>query len=365
MKSTVIRQLVVAAFALTLAIAPVAAAPDACGTNGTPCDDGNACTLNDTCVNNVCVGGAPPPAIRYCTPYVPDLITIPSGPGAASPYPYSINVNAGPTVCKVSLSFSSISHTNPDDMDIMLSGPGGQNAKIWSDAGGTQDIGNLSQLLDDDAASFIPDGGPMFADGFGDEFGGTNRKPTDINDGVDTFPAPAPLPMGGSAFGVFKGTNPNGTWNLWVVDDKSLDAGSIWGWCLRISFLCNSNSQCADDNPCTDDSCVNGICANAFQQAAPPEVQGVAVAADKSTISWSPMPGAQSYDVVRGGISDLSFGAAGDTCFDDVATTSISDATLPPDGKGDWYLVRAMNCYDNGTYGTQSNGTPRGASVCP
>jgi uncharacterized repeat protein (TIGR01451 family) len=34
--------------------------------------------------------------------------------------------------------------------------------------------------------------------------------------------------------GVFTGTNPNGAWKLYVVDDSSLDAGRINSWCLTI-----------------------------------------------------------------------------------------------------------------------------------
>ena len=41
--------------------------------------------------------------------------------------------------------------------------------------------------------------------------------------GTDAFPAPAPAPSGNVNLSVFNGTNPNGTWSLYVVDDEIND----------------------------------------------------------------------------------------------------------------------------------------------
>jgi hypothetical protein len=79
--------------------------------------------------------------------------------------------------------------------------------------------------LDDQAANPLPAG--QLSEG--------RFKPTNLGAG-DTFPAPAPTPSGGSALSVFNGTNPNGTWNLYVVDDT--DNASVGkfagGWTLEI-----------------------------------------------------------------------------------------------------------------------------------
>ena len=52
-----------------------------------------------------------------------------------------------------------------------------------------------------------------------------------------TFPSPAnTLPTDGSALSVFDGTDPNGTWNLFVVDDVARTRGQFaGGWSLEIT----------------------------------------------------------------------------------------------------------------------------------
>ena len=155
-----------------------------------------------------------------------NFITIPSS-GAASPYPSSISVSGlGGTVTKITVKLNNLSHTFPDDIDIMLVGPGGQNAIILSDVGGTSAASGVTLILDDSAATALPDGGPLVSGTF---------MPTNIGTG-DTFAAPAPTPSGGSALSVFSGTAPNGTWSLYVVDDAGGDDGSIaGGWELSVS----------------------------------------------------------------------------------------------------------------------------------
>jgi hypothetical protein len=156
-------------------------------------------------------------------------ISIPAS-GNASPYPSNIVVSgvpAGEVITAVSVRLNSYSHTNPDDVDVLLVGPTtSQNAKIMSDVGGTPDATNLNITLDDNAASSLSDAGPLASGTF---------KPTDINDGADTFSAPAPAASGNTALSVFNGSSPNGTWSLYVVDDTALNSGSIGGgWTLII-----------------------------------------------------------------------------------------------------------------------------------
>jgi extracellular elastinolytic metalloproteinase len=147
------------------------------------------------------------------------------GIAPASPYPSSVNV-AGLTgaVSKVTVDLAGMNHTFPGDIDILLVGPGGQRMILMSDQGGTADLVNVNLTFDDAAPAGLPAA----------IVSGTYR-PTNIGTG-DVFPAPAPAAPHGSALSVFNGTDPNGTWSLYVVDDAGIDAGSIaGGWTLNIT----------------------------------------------------------------------------------------------------------------------------------
>jgi subtilisin-like proprotein convertase family protein len=158
----------------------------------------------------------------------------------ANPYPSNITVSglSGNKTIKVQL--SGLSHTFPDDIEILLEGPNGQSLKILSDAGGSGDVTGINVTLTDAANATIADGGPLTAGEF---------KPTDISETTaDTFPAPAPTtginnpaPTGSATFASTFGTNGanlNGTWKLYVRDDVGTDIGSIsGGW--KITFEAN------------------------------------------------------------------------------------------------------------------------------
>src|SRR6185436_6529102 len=61
----------------------------------------------------------------------------------------------------------------------------------------------------------------------------------------------------------FNGTNPNGVWNLWVVDDLAGNSLTIAGWCLKVVSVCASDAECDDGNVCTTDTCgAGGRCTN-------------------------------------------------------------------------------------------------------
>jgi subtilisin-like proprotein convertase family protein len=157
----------------------------------------------------------------------PAPIIIPDS-GIASPYPSNILV-AGltGTIIKVTVQLNNLTHTFPDDIDILLVGPTTtQNAIVMGDVGGGGDAVNVTLLLDDDAPTPLPDGSPLVSGTF---------QPA--NYGVaDSFPPPAPVPAGGSALSIFNGSNPNGIWSLYIVDDLGGDVGSLaGGWSLNIT----------------------------------------------------------------------------------------------------------------------------------
>lgn len=78
----------------------------------------------------------------------------------ANPYPSTITVSglAG-TISKIAVTLNNVSHGFPDDLVMLLVGPGGQKLILWSDAGGdtTQPLTGQNVALDDAAASLLPD----------------------------------------------------------------------------------------------------------------------------------------------------------------------------------------------------------------
>jgi subtilisin-like proprotein convertase family protein len=149
--------------------------------------------------------------------------------GTASPYPSQITVSGlRGTIKDVNLKLSGFSHDFPDDVDMLLVGPSGEKAIVMSDAGFGDAVEGVTFVLDDRALNDLPEIGLLTSGTF---------RPTDY-DGtfdVDEFFAPAPDTSGaGSELSVFNGTNPNGTWSLYIVDDASFGFGQIEGWTLVI-----------------------------------------------------------------------------------------------------------------------------------
>ncbi|MDP1818875.1 MAG: hypothetical protein Q8K58_03170 [Acidimicrobiales bacterium] len=169
----------------------------------------------------------------------PAPINLPGpGPGVPGPtpsplYPSNIVVSGlSGTVTDVNVTLNGMDcsargndYAFPEDVDIMLVGPTGATAVIYSDVGGTNvdvpplQFGPINITLDDQAPNPLPADTQLSA--------GTYR-PTDDDDdlgeqpnsqGVDLFPAPAPAPSANTALSTFNGTAPNGTWSLYVVDD--------------------------------------------------------------------------------------------------------------------------------------------------
>ena len=195
----------------------------------------------------------------------PALITIPaSGTGGstgapANPYPSNITVSGAPaTITKVVVGLNGITHTFPDDIDVLLVSPNGQKLIVMSDAGGGDDISNVNLTLDDSAAALLNDG-TLLASG--------TYKPTNYGTG-DLFPSPAPAApylspaTAGSdtltsAFTGVAGGNPNGTWSLYVVDDASADVGTMsGGWSLTLT---TSTPVCAMPVTCVSRKLHDGV----------------------------------------------------------------------------------------------------------
>jgi subtilisin-like proprotein convertase family protein len=156
--------------------------------------------------------------------------------GKADPYPSTIKVSGFKSVTDVNVTIRSATHTNPDDLDVLLAGPTGATAILWSDAGGTNSLfpppdtgapgagapgattatGPTTLTLDDEAQVFLPDSGQI-----GTQTNPSGRyKPSNYEVGVDDWPG---LTQGSdnNKLSTFDGTNPTGEWKLYVFDDTN------------------------------------------------------------------------------------------------------------------------------------------------
>jgi uncharacterized repeat protein (TIGR01451 family) len=155
------------------------------------------------------------------------MIKIPDS-GNAAPYPAVIVVSdvAG-SVAGVSATIRGFNHGWPDDVDVLLVGPGGHAVLLMSDCGGGNARTGVALTFADDAATGLPDNGAFNSGAY---------RPTNIDVTTDNFPAPAPAGPYGAALATFAGVNPNGAWSLYVIDDGAMDSGSIMqGWVLSLT----------------------------------------------------------------------------------------------------------------------------------
>lgn len=157
-------------------------------------------------------------------------ITINDGT-AATPYPSSITVS-GETgvISNITVSVTGLSHAFIGDVQMLLVGPAGQKVVLMAVGTNGSAPSGINLTFDDAAAANLPATGAFTSGTF---------KPT-VNDALPNFAAPAPAASVASPFAytlsAFRGTNPNGTWSLYVRDITAPDGGSIsGGWCVNIT----------------------------------------------------------------------------------------------------------------------------------
>ena len=150
--------------------------------------------------------------------------------GPANPYPSTIDVDAfakfkSAQITDVNLTLKGLGHTLAQNIDIMLVHEGASTL-VMADAGNGTDVADLTIILDDEAGVNLPQGAVLTSGSF---------QPANYVGG-DTFPAPAPAVPATTALNAFDGLDPDGTWQLYVVDDANLNTGQITGgWELEIT----------------------------------------------------------------------------------------------------------------------------------
>jgi Ca2+-binding RTX toxin-like protein len=187
-------------------------------------------------------------AVQFCNT-TPITSAFAAGPG--SPYPSNIVVSGlTGTVTDVNVILLDVRTTGDnnsppqhwvEDADVMVSAPNpATNVILMSDAGGNNDtsagpVVDADLTFDDQASNQLPaDTGPLVS--------GTYRPVDDDNDvgaqpgfETDVWAGAAPAPTSSTALSTFNGTDPNGTWSLWLVDDQTQATVNInGGWCVDI-----------------------------------------------------------------------------------------------------------------------------------
>jgi hypothetical protein len=152
------------------------------------------------------------------------------------------------------------------------------------------------------------------------------------------------------------------------------DAMIVWGgwFCFNPNPLHSGGVYFADADWDADGAKNACDCAHDDPLAfnVPSEIGNLRWLADAVTLEWdsdAPNSGpGTSYDVVRGGLSELPVGGTGEVCLEPDSEDTISeDSTTPTGGFGFCYLVRGQNSCGAGGYGTDSTGIPRASDACP
>src|SRR5829696_5862537 len=155
--------------------------------------------------------------------------------GPSTRYPSTISVaGLAGTVTRVTVTVFIAGSSSPDDIDMAIVGPNGQQVMLMSDSCGEnpQALSDATWTFTDAAQTFVSNGGPC-------PNSPQTYKPSNYDDpsldnlGVSGGPAPPYL----NALSLLAGGSPNGDWRLFVLDDNAAYVGfSIIGWALTLEI---------------------------------------------------------------------------------------------------------------------------------
>src|SRR5690349_597538 len=81
-----------------------------------------------------------------------------SDPEPVVPYSADIDVlGLAGIVTKISVTLNGLTHSAPDDLDMLLVAPNGKAFHFWSDVGGNNPVSDITVTVSDDGATPLPD----------------------------------------------------------------------------------------------------------------------------------------------------------------------------------------------------------------
>lgn len=155
-----------------------------------------------------------------------EAATIPAS-GKANTYPSFLKVQGGDgNMTDVNVKLT-LSQTFPNDLDIALVSPDGDAEILLSDAcGEVAAFSSIALTFDSEAGTGLSEGGSCSSGTF---------QPTNFGGG-DTWESPGPS-VTTNQLANFNGEDPNGFWELFIVDDNGVGGGSgtLVSWSLTIT----------------------------------------------------------------------------------------------------------------------------------
>jgi subtilisin-like proprotein convertase family protein len=157
----------------------------------------------------------------------------------ASPYPSTIAVSGfvGTAVQDVNVTLTGFTHQYPQDVRALLVGPQGQTTLLLHENGEEWYAENLTLTFDDGAWQSPTHLGTLTTGTYKpvNQDEPPYTPPWACTPPATSFPGAAPTGPYGSTLGGFNGTDPNGVWKLYVVDNGQSHPGSFAGWSLEIT----------------------------------------------------------------------------------------------------------------------------------
>jgi subtilisin-like proprotein convertase family protein len=266
----------------------------------------------------------------------------------ASPYPSEIAVSGlASSISDVNVTVRGLSHTHANDVGLLLVSPVGKSTILMVDSGLGFDIDNVNLTFDDAASDTLP---------FISQISSGTYKPTaNQSPGCGGFAGFPDAPAGpyGSTLSVFNDTNPNGTWQLYVIDDGANGtSGSISGWSLGINnrapMAVDDSLTTAEDTPTniavlSNDTDVDGDALSVSAFAATSAQGGTVSKNADGTLRYTPAANFNGTDSFTYTVSDGIGGTA--TATVNFTVTSVNDAPTVA-------VASASSCGTNDRSGT-------------